>query len=102
MAPVLFAVRLEHGGPWDWSRELREQEGWDEHARFMDSLVDDGFILLGGPLEGDRDVLHVVDAPSEEAVRERLAQDNWDRNGMLRITSIEAWTVLLDGLGLER
>jgi hypothetical protein len=36
------------------------------------------------------------------AVRERLAQDNWHRNGMLRITSIEAWTVLLDGLGMER
>jgi hypothetical protein len=102
MRRVHFVVRLEHGGPWDWSKALREQDGWDEHARFMDSLVDDGFILLGGPLEGDRDVLHVVDAPSEDAVRERLAQDNWHRNGMLRITSIEAWTVLLDGLGLER
>jgi uncharacterized protein YciI len=99
---VLFAVRLEHGGPWDWSQGLREQEGWDEHARFMDSLVDDGFILLGGPLEGDRDVLQVVDASSEEAVRDRLAQDNWHRNGMLQIKSIEAWTVLLDGLGAKR
>jgi hypothetical protein len=43
-------------------------------------------------------VLHIVEAPSEEAVRERLVQDNWHRNGMLRITSVEAWTVLLDGL----
>jgi uncharacterized protein len=102
MAPVLFVVRLERGGPWDWSRELRDQDGWDEHARFMDSLVDDGFILLGGPLEGDRDVLHVVDAPSEEAVRDRLAQDRWHQDGTLRITSIEAWTVLLDGLGARR
>ena len=41
-------------------------------------------------------MLHIVDAPSEQAVRDRLAQDNWHRNGMLRITSIEAWTVLLD------
>jgi len=102
MAPVLFVVRLERGGPWDWSRELRDQDGWDEHARFMDSLVDDGFILLGGPLAGDRDVLHVVDAPSEEAVRDRLAKDRWHRDGMLRITSLEGWTVLLDGLGARR
>jgi hypothetical protein len=29
---------------------MREQEGWDEHARFMDALVDDGFVLLGGSL----------------------------------------------------
>ena len=95
---MLFAVRLEHGGPWDWSRGLREQDGWDEHARFMDSLVADGFTLLGGPLEGERDVLQVVDAPSEQAVRERLAKDNWHRNGMLRIKSVEGWTILLDGL----
>jgi hypothetical protein len=41
---MFFAVRLERGGPWDWSRDLREQDGWNEHARFMDSLVDDGFV----------------------------------------------------------
>jgi uncharacterized protein YciI len=94
---VFFAVRLERGGPWDWSRDLREQDGWEEHARFMDALVDDGFIVLGGPLVGEREILHAICAPSEDAVRERLAQDNWHENGMLTITSIEPWTVLLDG-----
>jgi uncharacterized protein YciI len=93
----LFVVRLERGGPWDWSRDLREQEGWDEHARFMDNLVDSGFILLGGPVEGDRETLHIVNAPSEEAIRERLAEDPWASNGMLRPASIERWTILLDG-----
>jgi len=63
----------------------------------MDSLVDEGFIVLGGPLGGERDVLHAISAPSEEAVRARLAQDNWHRNGMLTIRSIEPWTILLDG-----
>ena len=94
---MLYAVRLERGGPWDFSRDMREQEGWDEHARFMDSLVDDGFIVLGGPLEDGGDVLHIVEAPSEEAVRERFAEDNWHRNGMLRLKSVEGWTVVLDG-----
>jgi len=95
--PELYAVRLERGGPWDWSRGLREQEGSAEHGRFMDRLVDEGFILLGGPLEGDRDTLHVIIASSEPAIRERLAQDPWARNGMLRVKSIERWTILLDG-----
>jgi hypothetical protein len=36
---MFFAVRLERGGPWDWSRDLRQQDGWDEHARFMDVLA---------------------------------------------------------------
>lgn len=64
----------------------------------MDSLVDDGFIMLGGPLEGDREALHIIEAPSEQAIRERLAEDNWHRNGMLRVKSIERWTILLDGM----
>jgi hypothetical protein len=94
---VFFAVRLARGGPWDWSRDLREQDGFDEHARFMDVLVEEGFIVLGGPLAGEREILHAISAPSEEAVRERLGQDNWHRNGMLTITSIQPWTILLDG-----
>jgi uncharacterized protein YciI len=94
---VYFAVRLERGGPWDWSRDLRQQAGFDEHARFMDALVDEGFVIVGGPLEGEREILLLIEAPSKEAVRERLAEDNWHRNGMLTIASIDAWTILLDG-----
>jgi uncharacterized protein YciI len=95
---VFFAVRLEHAGPWDFSKGLREQEGWDEHAAFMDALVEQEFIVLGGPLS-EREILHVIRAADEHEVRERLAADNWARNGMLRIISIEPWTILLDGLG---
>jgi hypothetical protein len=96
----LFVVRIERGGPWDWTRGMREQDGWDEHARFMDGLVDDGFIVLGGPL-GEREALHVVDAASEQALRARFAEDNWAQNGMLRVTSVERWTILLDGRRIE-
>ena len=95
----LYAVRERRGGPWDWSRDLREQQAFGEHARFMDALVESGFVLLGGPLEGDREVLLVVDAPSEDAIRERLAQDPWIRSGMLTVTTTERWTILLDGRG---
>ncbi len=94
---ALFVVRLKRGGPWDFARDMREQAGWEEHARFMDGLVEDGFILLGGPLENGRDTLHIVEAESEAAIRERLAEDPWSPNGMLRPASIERWTVLLDG-----
>jgi hypothetical protein len=53
--------------------------------------------VLGGPLTGDREILHMVSASSEQTVRERLTHDNWHQNGMLTITSIEPWTILLDG-----
>jgi uncharacterized protein YciI len=97
MAQTLYVVRRARGGPWDWSRDLRQQDGWDEHAQFMDALVEEGFIVLGGPLEGDREALLIVNAPSVEAVRARLAADNWTTNGMLTTVAIERWTVLLDG-----
>jgi uncharacterized protein YciI len=100
--PTYYAVRLVRGGPWDWSRGLREQAGWDDHAAFMDALVEDRFILLGGPLESETDVLHIITAPSEEAIRDRLADDPWSKNGMLTIKSIERWTILLDGRDLPR
>ena len=104
MPPVLFAVRLEHGGPWDWSKGLREQDGWDEHARFMDALVDDGFILLGGPLEGDHDVLHVVDAPSEQEVHILTFRDDNARYLISLVTATrrqapEAWQRNTDDMG---
>jgi hypothetical protein len=102
VAETLWVVRRLRGGPWDWTRDLREQDGFDEHARIMDKLVDSGFIVLGGPLEGERDVLLIVDASSEEAIHERLAADNWTPNGMLTTTSVERWTILLDGRGQGR
>jgi hypothetical protein len=63
----------------------------------MNGLVESGFVVLGGPLEGDREVLLIVDAPGEDAIRERFAQDLWITNGMLTLTSIERFTILLDG-----
>jgi hypothetical protein len=65
----------------------------------MDDLVESWFVVLGGPLEGDREVLLVVDAPGGDAIRARLAGDPWARDGTLTVTSIERWTLLLDGRG---
>ena len=66
----------------------------------MDRFVDEGFILLGGPLEREREVLHVVRAESKDAVHARLGEDNWTLNGMLETVSVEGWTALLNGLGV--
>lgn len=90
-----FAVILEHADAWDPSRGLREQDAWDEHAAFMDALVDDGFVVLGGPLGDDSRVLLVVEADGEDAVEARLAADPWWSMGLLRLADIQPWQVLL-------
>jgi uncharacterized protein YciI len=93
----MFHVVLTRSGPeWDPSRPLEEQSGWPAHASFMDALVDDGFIVLGGPLADEHHVVHVVEAESEEAIRARLARDPWSESH-LRVESIDRWTIRLEG-----
>jgi uncharacterized protein YciI len=94
---AVFALTEVSGPNWDPSRARREQEGWDEHAAFMDGLVDDGFVILGGPLgDGDR-VLLVVEAADEDEIQARFAADPWLPMGILKIETIEPWTIWLDG-----
>jgi uncharacterized protein YciI len=96
MAP--YVVTREPGPAWDASVGMREQERWDEHAAFMDGLVDDGFIVLGGPLGDGTKFLHIVDAESEQAIETRLADDPWAPMGLLRTAAIEPWEILLGSL----
>jgi uncharacterized protein YciI len=91
-----FLVLVRRTGPeWDASRPMEEQSDWDAHAEFMDRLVDDGFIVLGGPLADDERVVHVVEAESEQAIRATLAHDPWSRTHLV-IDSIDPWTLRLD------
>ncbi len=94
---AMFLIVLHRSGPeWDPAKPLDEQSDWPAHAVFMDGLVDDGFIILGGPLADEHRVVHVVEAESEEAIRARLARDPWSESH-LRIEAIDLWTIRLDG-----
>ena len=94
-----FLVLVRRTGPeWDRSRPMEEQSGWDAHAAFMDGLVDDGFIVLGGPLDDEERVVHVVEADSEQAIRDTLARDPWSGSHLV-IDSIDPWTLRLDSRG---
>jgi uncharacterized protein YciI len=92
----MFLVIVRQSGPaFDPSRRLGAQSGWDEHAAFMDDLVDAGFIVLGGPLTDGR-VAHAIQAESEAAVRATLARDPWSGSHLV-VDTIEPWTIRLDG-----
>ena len=92
----MFLVVLRRSGPdYDHSKPLEEQSGWAEHAEFMDALVDDGFIVLGGVLADEVRTAHAVEAESEGAVRERLSRDPWSGTHLV-VDSIDQWTIRLD------
>lgn len=75
---------------------MEEQSGWPAHAAFMDGLVDDGFVVLGGPLADEQRVVLAVEAESEDAVRITLGRDPWSDTHLL-VDTIEPWTIRLDG-----
>jgi uncharacterized protein YciI len=96
--PRLFAVTRTRGPAWQDGRALEEQAEWPSHAAFMNGLHREGFILLGGPLDGTPDVLLIVRAEDEAAIRSRLAADSWTRLDLLRIEHIHPWTLRLGAL----
>lgn len=93
-----FVVMLSHGPAWDVARPLEGQQAWTDHAAFMDGLVEDGFVVLGGPLEGASGALLIVRATRQADVEPRLAADPWAQLDLLRTISVTPWTLRLGGL----
>jgi uncharacterized protein YciI len=96
MVPDYYLVETQRGPGWVEHESRRRQPAWDKHAAFMDGLVEDGFVVLGGPigeLDGDQALL-VVAAGSEEEARRKLAADPWT-DAVLTIRSVRPWTIWL-------
>ena len=92
----MFLVRLRQAGPeFDHSKPLEQQSGWLEHAAFMDGLVADGHIVLGGTLPNGA-AAHAFQAESEEDVRALWARDPWHESHLV-LDSVEPWEIRLDG-----
>ena len=86
---AFFVVLRRRGPAWDPSLPLEQQSGWDEHAAFMDGLVDAGVVVLGGPLADERRVVLAVEADSEASVRSTLARDPWSGTHLV-VDSVDA------------
>ena len=96
--PRLFAVTRSRGPAWKAERPMEEQDDWPAHAVFMNALHREGFVVLGGPLEGTADVLLIARASNADEIRARLADDSWTRNGLLRLERIVPWALRLGAL----
>ena len=77
---------------------MEDQAEWAAHAVFMERLLAEGFVALGGPLEGTPDVLLIMRATDASEIAERLAADPWTRNGLLIVKEISPWQVRLGAL----
>lgn len=95
-----FVVISVVGPNRDPSKGVREQPFWDEHAAFIDDLVDRKFIFMGGPLVDETGMpcgaLLIVNADDENEVREKLKNDPWFERGILTLKSIKHWQIFID------
>jgi uncharacterized protein YciI len=90
-------IAISSAGPnRDQSKCTREQPFWDEHAAFINQLVDEGFILMGGPLVDESGALLIFNAKDENEVREKLKNDPWFEHGILKLESVKRWEIFID------
>jgi hypothetical protein len=64
----------------------------------MNALHAEGFVLLGGPLEGTSDVLLIVRSNDVNEIHSRLSSDSWTSKDLLRAKQIVPWTLRLGSL----
>ena len=90
-------VMISSAGPnRDLSKGTREQPFWDEHAAFIDRLVAEGFILMGVPLVDEGGSLLIFNAEDENEVREKMKNDPWFEQGILKLECIKRWQIFID------
>lgn len=98
-----FAVIREAGPAWTDGKGISDQPALGDHAAFMNTLAEQGFVLFGGPLAGSEHgrlrAMLIVDAGSEAEIRSRLADDPWARTERVLTMSVEPWNVFV---GAER
>jgi uncharacterized protein YciI len=108
-----FVVIREQGPGWDGSRAMREQDYWPEHVIFINRIVDEGRMLLGGPLgEIDQDgnsvdptepvgangtyrALIVLEVDNELELTELVGDDPWSQHHVLGTQAIYRWEMLV-------
>jgi uncharacterized protein YciI len=94
--PERFLAYSTAGSQRDLARDAREQPHWDEHAAFIDGLVAEGVIQLGGPLDEEGGGFLVVVARDEAEARERLRCDPWYAHNILSLVWVKRWRIFID------
>src|SRR5919205_1872886 len=85
-------------GPTWRSGSVREQPGWDAHAEFIDRLVDDGTMVMGGSFADNSGSMILLEGVDAAEAAELVADDPFLHNGVFVLDSIREWTVFVDAL----
>jgi uncharacterized protein YciI len=90
-------VRWRAGPAWT-EGGVDEQDGWDEHAAFIDDLIERGVFVMGGPFADNSGSFSILENVSEADARELVLQDPLVANGVFELDDVRAWNVFVDEL----
>ena len=91
------ALFLRPGPNWDSSKGVREQQLWDEHARFVDGLFERGLVMLAGPFAPDgTGALVILNVETADEARAIYAEDPWAHQQILLTEQAKEWAIFLD------
>jgi uncharacterized protein len=90
-------VRFKAGPAWT-SGPPEAQPGWDEHATFVDDLVEKGTFVMGGPFADFSGSVSVLEGVDANRARELVAGDPFLANGVFVLEDVRDWTVYVDEL----
>ncbi len=91
-------VRWAAGPGWDRGESIRDQRGWDEHAVFIDDLIERGIFVMGGPLRDNSGSISMLDGVDAEEARRIVLEDPFVANGVFVLDEILDWTIFVDEL----
>jgi uncharacterized protein YciI len=89
----LYLVAYGPGPAWALSKSRRDQTDWNAHGEFMDALVGEGVVIVGGPIDDRRAVL-VMHERDPVHLRARLTEDPWYER-VVAIEQIAEWSLWL-------
>jgi hypothetical protein len=83
--PLRDCGALTAPGPTWTSGTPEEQPGWDEHAKFIDDLIDRGVFNMGGPWTNRLGSMSLWEGMNAEEVLEVMQGDPFVQNGVFLI-----------------
>jgi uncharacterized protein YciI len=99
--PTVKAVRIVvrwRAGPAWVSGAPEDQDGWEEHAEFIDDLIERGIFVMGGPYADNSGSHTLLQGVSADEARELVLQDPFVANGVFELEDVRAWKVYVDEL----
>jgi len=91
-----FIILWAPGAAWTAGKTVREQAYWDEHAKFMDRLFENGTVIMGGPFSDGTGSLVIVEAEEINEVSTLFANDPFVVHQIFALRGLKQWQLFLD------